>query len=123
MSGPVTFRKGEKPQPAVIGYNACPSPEILNLAPIIEECRNGCKFRKLLTERREEKRTVPPAKESDMKLFEAIKSRDKDAVEQAIQEGANVNCKDRRGERPIDIASRMGELEIFVILKKQGASY
>ena len=111
------------PQPAVIGIGYCPDTKTLNLHPLLEECRNSCGFRRILNERREKKRTVPPARDSDIALFKAIKEGDQDAVKKAIESGASVNCKNVHGERPIDMASRMGELEIFVILKKHGASY
>ncbi|MBN1170310.1 ankyrin repeat domain-containing protein [Candidatus Micrarchaeota archaeon] len=122
MSSQFRFRKGEMPQPAVIGLSSCPSAKTLNLQPLIENCRKTCSFKRLLKEKRDERKNERPSDSAkDFALINAVKRMDHSKAEQLIKEGADVNSKTQNEETPIDFACRNGDLLMFKILKNHGA--
>ena len=124
MRKAVTLKSQGIPQPAVPTINSCPSGKELAL-PVFELDREKrmCRIPRCVAEKPKGqlRKTVPPAGPLEEPLFRAIREGNLAKAEAAIRNGANVNTKDERGERPIDVAFRRNNLEIHALILKYTA--
>jgi len=59
--------------------------------------------------------------QTDLDLFEAIRTGKTSEISRLIEKGANINIKDRHGNTPLHIAASRGNCEIMELLIKNGA--
>jgi len=65
--------------------------------------------------------TKPPRTDADMALIKAAERGQTDQIYRLLQNGANVNAKDKDGWTPYLAASTMGQLEAMRVLRAFGA--
>ena len=81
--------------------------------------RKTNKFRK--TKKRQRGGNSEAQKEKDTYLFEAIGNHDYDKVEDALNNGANVNALNNDGDTPLIHAINFGEYDVIELLLENGA--